>query len=271
MNFTVLGSYAHLAHLRHESKGLFHYFCILICPLVGAIVIIVQTLALGIQLMFYRDDRQAFERSVAILVGRLPRDGADRPSAQEPSCIQWPPKPLGKKIRRLVVPITFFARCATSVFLLVRGWEHGSVALYDHRILQLAVLGLDVAVMYVVHIVLEPQHPFSLSDPYDDDLSEKFEWLWWLRPTSDFKTTTTLVRARTPGEEMIVHLQNHFLIFDMVHLAIAKCAAHAVSSEIWPYMPCFSQISSDIMQNFPFCLTSILYRPFAAAFQNSSI
>ena len=52
-------------------------------------------------------------------------------------------------------------------------------ALYDHRILQLAILGLSVSVMSILHITLRPQYP---SGQFWHDCSTKAKWLALLRP-----------------------------------------------------------------------------------------
>lgn len=51
--------------------------------------------------------------------------------------------------------------------------------LYDHRILQLAISGLSVSVMSILHIILRPQYP---SGQFWHDCSTKAKWLALLRP-----------------------------------------------------------------------------------------
>ena len=242
VHFTVIASYAHLAHLRNEPRGLLSYLCVLVCPLAGATVIAVQLLSLAVQCIICRDHHQAIVQSIAIVIGRLPRNIAEASSRE---AIQWPPRLsrilTGRFGRQLVPVLVVLAQCVTSIALFVRRAQHGSVMLYDQRILQLAVLGLSVAVMSVVHIVLEPQYSFHFIHPDRDESPEKLEWLWWVRPTvvsSASEQGTPSVRSSPSDDsEEITCSKCHYPIFDLLHIFVIMCAAFALSSELYPLAP----------------------------------
>ena len=58
-----------------------------------------------------------------------------------------------------MLQLALLAQCITSIWLFAWRAQHGSDALYDHRILQLAILGLATSTMSILHIVLRPRYP----------------------------------------------------------------------------------------------------------------
>ena len=83
-----------------------------------------------------------------------------------------------KLVRRMIVQLALLTQCIMSIWLFARRVQHGSDALYDHRILQLAILGTSTAIMTMVHMLFEPHYPLSTWK----DLPTKAKWLTFLRP-----------------------------------------------------------------------------------------
>lgn len=88
-----------------------------------------------------------------------------------------PFKVTKKVVRALLVPLALLSQSTASIWLYVRRVNRGSDELYDHRVLQLALLGLSVSVKTIIHVLFEPRYPLQRRsrDP-------KVRWVLFLRP-----------------------------------------------------------------------------------------
>lgn len=165
--------------------------------------------------------------SIGILIRRRVRDeGTDRYKAG----VTWPPELFTEIVRCVVVQLALLVQCVTSIWLFARRVQRGSDALYDHRILQLAILGLSVSVMSILHIILRPQYP---SGQFWHDCSTKAKWLALLRPMlrpepGDIsETEEILFTSKTRGRLNIRHL-----IINWVYACIALSIAQVLGLEL---------------------------------------
>ena len=176
VHFTVLGAYAHLMHLRREPRYIFSFLLMIACPIAGVALVVVPFIALVIQTIICRGDRAILNQSFGILVGQVLRD---EDTDEHGATIHWPPELSLKLVRSVVLQLALLAQCITSIWLFARRVKHGSDALYDHRIFQLAVLGCSASIMSILHLILRPQ--YSSSQTWHD-YSAKIRWLAFLRP-----------------------------------------------------------------------------------------
>ncbi len=176
VHFTVIGSYAHLMHLRRDPRIIYSYLLMIACPIAGVALLVLPMIILPIQLFICRGNRKLLKQSAGIFIGRVM---APEHNAVHAATVNGPPELSSKFIRRIVVQLALLAQCIISIWLFARRAHHGSVALYDYRILQLAILGLSTSTMSVIHIILRPQYP---SVQVLDDYPVKISWLAALRP-----------------------------------------------------------------------------------------
>ena len=174
VHITVLVAYAHLRHLRRESRSPLHYLFVIACPLAFGVILISPMFAILIQAYVYRHQPRKLKESIAFLLGRLPK-GDTTTDTEE--IISWPPKLSSKLIRRVVAVTLLLAQSITSLWLFSRRVNHGGVALYDQRIFQLAVLGTCTSAMSIVQLILNPRILDRLSDPPCPT-----RWLYVFRP-----------------------------------------------------------------------------------------
>ncbi|KAG8527126.1 uncharacterized protein KY384_008555 [Bacidia gigantensis] len=90
---------------------------------------------------------------------------------REPLKITW------ESSRRLLWPLALLSQCITSVWLFHRRVTRGGDALYDHRILQLALLGLCVSMMTIFQLIFRPRFPLQA-----DRADPRTGWVYLLRP-----------------------------------------------------------------------------------------
>ena len=176
VHFTVIGAYAHLMHLRREPRFVLSYLLMIACPIAGVALLVSPAIILCIQLLICRGNRELLKQSAGMLIGRVMDT---EHNAAHAATVNGLPKISSKFIRRIVVQLALLAQCIISIWLFARRIYHGSVALYDYRILQLAILGLSTSTMSIIHIFLRPQYPSKqLLGDYPDEIS----WLAALRP-----------------------------------------------------------------------------------------
>ena len=176
VHFTVIGSYAHLMHLRREPRYFGSYLLMIACPIAGVALLVSPVIILSIQLLVCRGDRNLLKQSAGILIGRVMDPERN---AIHAATVHGPPEFSSKLIRGIVVQLALLAQCIISIWLFARRAHHGSVALYDYRILQLSILGLSTSTMSIVHIFLRPQYP---SKQVLNDYPVEVGWLAALRP-----------------------------------------------------------------------------------------
>ena len=176
VHFTVIGTHAHLMHLRREPRYIFSVLLMLACPIAGVALLILPLIALLIQTIVRHGDRAILNQSIGILIGGMVRD--EDTDAHEAG-VNWPPEFSSKLIRRVMLQLAILAQCITSIWLFARRVHHGSDALYDHRILQLAILGLSTSTMSLIHMILRPRYP---SLRFQHHCPAELRYLVYLRP-----------------------------------------------------------------------------------------
>ena len=85
-----------------------------------------------------------------------------------------------------------FTQGILSIWLYIRRVHRGQAALYDHRILQLAILGLCASLMSMVHLLTNPQ---CLSEFPRLDLTWRRRWVTLLRPTHRNRLHNLVIRG----------------------------------------------------------------------------
>ena len=178
VHFTVLTAYAHLMHLRREPRAWLTYPLMLISPLGGVMSLAVLPLAaLAIQAIRFRFDGAILAQSVGVLFGRIEPHHDSQPAPALPQATsKWPPKLSYKVLRRVALLLALLAQCLASVWLFARRVARGSDAQYDYRVLQLAALGICVALASIIQLVFRPVHPRLQRYP------RQLAWLLWVRP-----------------------------------------------------------------------------------------
>lgn len=168
VHIIVVGAYAHLLHLRRERRSIFHYIFAIACPLsVGLFYIVPPLLAIPLLTFRYWDDPERTRKIVGILIGSLPRDDHEPSNLIDEknenngssSATSWRQKFPAKRVRAVAVQLIIMAQCIASIWLFVRRARRGSSALYDERILQLAVLGLCSSTISTLTLLLRPIFP----------------------------------------------------------------------------------------------------------------
>ncbi len=222
--------FAHLAHLRHEPGDVVHYVFLLLLPITGSAMVVVPIVGLLVQVLLRAGDRAKLKMSIGILLGRL-RDESESDDNEDPKYFDWPPKITNKLIRDLLVQAAVLAQCITSIWLFSRRYRHGSDALYDHRILQLAILGMCSSAMSIVHMLLRPLFPFRESM---ETLPSKTAWLRCLSPIFFFSEDQkgTQDRTRDPREQKNKAYQFPLLIFDYCSACVAFRIAQAAGLQV---------------------------------------
>ena len=153
VHITVSAAYAHLLHLRREKRIIFQYLLLLICPLAAMSIIVWPLIILAFLSPLLWGHKAYFMRCVGILIGYLPKEND---SNEDQDIVTWPLRWSWKLLRQITVQGLLLWQCGTSVWLLTRRPNCGSAALYDYRILQLAVWG-NRCIQTVLHVVLRPR------------------------------------------------------------------------------------------------------------------
>ncbi len=117
VHFTVIGSYAHLMHLRRERRYIFSLLLILACPIAGMALLVSPLTALLVQMIICRGDRTILNQSIGILIGRAVKD---EDTDKQETGLHWPPEISFKLIRRIVVQLALLAQCIASIWLFSR-------------------------------------------------------------------------------------------------------------------------------------------------------
>lgn len=178
--FTVIGAFAHLRHLRREpSRWPLVYIVIIANPIAGMGLILLPLILLPFQAILCRGDRTALRDSACVLLGsRSEAPSLEDSNTQEGPSLTWPKLSKGLATK-MILQLALMTQCITSIWLFSRRVKHGSDALYDHRILQLALLGLSVSVMSIIHLICQPRYP---SEAYLHHSSLRTSWLSGFRP-----------------------------------------------------------------------------------------
>lgn len=83
-------------------------------------------------------------------------------------------------------------QCITSIWLFSRRARHGSAALYDYRVLQLAIPGVCSSLMAIVHLILQPRCLLRYWMPHSGTIDPK--GLEYCRPVTNSRNPTDLSR-----------------------------------------------------------------------------
>ena len=170
VHIIVVGAYAHLLHLRRERRSILHYIFAIACPLsVGLFYIVPPLLAIPLLTFRYQSDPERMRKITGLLIGSLPRDDhepsnliddkEDEEDNRSSSATSWRKGLTAQRIRAVAVQLIIMAQCIASIWLFVRRARRGSSALYDERILQLAVLGLCSSTISTLTLLLRPIFP----------------------------------------------------------------------------------------------------------------
>ena len=179
LHFTVMCAFAHLRRLRRESSWPLVYIVIIANPITGMALILLPLILLPFQAILCRGNRTALRDSACILLGSRSEDGNSKDSkTHEGPSLTWPKlsKDLAAKI---IVQVALMTQCISSSWLFSRRVKHDSDALYDHSVLQLALLGLSASGMSIIHLICQPHYP---SGAYLHNSSMRTSWLSYLRP-----------------------------------------------------------------------------------------
>ena len=217
VNFVAIGNYGHLNHLRREPRNIASYVLMFISPIAGAALIVVPVVALMLQAIIRRRDWWHLGLSLGVLIGQLPRNNEVPGVAPRTVFPKWPPKLSLKLTGRILAMLALMAQSVGSIVLVVRRVQHRSDALYDWRILQLAILGLSVSILSIVHLILEPRHPNPLGEA--SVLPPTVDWLLCLRPVNHD------------------HLKVFRTLVDWINANLALLAGCVMSTEYFPAFP----------------------------------
>lgn len=179
VHFTIIGAFAHLRHLRRESSWPLVYIGIIANPIAGMGLILLLLILLLFQAILCHGDRTALRDSTCILLGSGSQDADSEYSIPpEGPSLTWPK--LSKDLAtKMILQLALMTQCITSIWLFSRRVKHYSDALYDDKVLQLALLGLSVSVMSIIHLICQPQYP---SMAYLHQSCMRISWLSCLRP-----------------------------------------------------------------------------------------
>lgn len=193
VHFAAIGAYGHLMHLRRERRGPFTYLLMILCPVAGAGLVLVPFIALMTQAILHRKDKATLRDSSALLLGPLPEVTEKGESGRLPQNeiqnergenktdrLFRPPEIKARLVWTLIMQLVPFTQSILSIWLYSRRVHRGQAALYDHRILQLAILGLCASLMSIFHLLTNPQ---CLSDLTRLDLTWRRRWVTLLRST----------------------------------------------------------------------------------------
>ena len=97
-----------------------------------------------------------------------------------------------KLVWTLLMQLVPFSQSILSIWLYNRRVHRGQATLYDHRILQLAILGLCASLMSIGHLLTNPQCPSELPRL---DLTWRRRWITLLRPTHRNKLHSLMFRG----------------------------------------------------------------------------
>ena len=270
--FTTIGAYAHLLHIRREPRGIRSYLLMIAAPITGTAFIILPMLGLAIQALWFRGDYETLKLSAGILIGQLPRDGyrpigasngALRSETQQDSSLRETPNAEGQLdnfldeaprteaqddshyeessrlsltiLGRILFHLEVLSQRITSLYLFARRAQRGSDALYDHRILQLALLGLSVSAMSVIQLILKPRYPYP---DRGQEHATRLRWLSFLRPllakelrepdeslwssNSDPNQKEIVLRPHHGADEVKNVAEGPLLVLDWVYMIIAS-------------------------------------------------
>ena len=179
VNFVAIGAFAHLMHLRRERRQLATYLFMFGLPFTGSALLIGPLIVILVQIVVCRANSKMVGQSLAILIGRLPAVTGDEHDEGSEGYFSWPPKISRQTVRGLAVQAAVLSQSVMSIWLFARRVRHGSDALYDHRILQLAILGSSASLMSIIHLLFRPRYP---SDDSMGTFSKRVRWLCILRP-----------------------------------------------------------------------------------------
>ena len=213
-------------------------------PIAGVVLLVWPLIALLVQIIICRSDRTFLNQSIGILIGRVVKD--EDTDIQE-AALHWTPEISLKLIRRVIFQLALLAQCIASIWLFSRRVQHGSDALYDHRIFQLAILGLSTSTMSILHIILRPQY---LPRRFWHNYPTKVTWLVSMRPIFTSKhggspetqgIPLTSNPSRLPETQRISEVPQ--LLIDWVCACIVLSVAQALgldrqlsNSQIWDRM-----------------------------------
>ena len=193
IHISVFASYSHLLHLRREKRNLLHFLFLVGYPVFGVGLVIWPLLGLALQVILSPRDKEKLLGTIGVLIGRLSSADDDEEQQSQLRPVAWPPKFTWNWLRALAAQCVTLSQCITSIWLFARRAHHDSAALYDFRVLQLALLGLGSSSMAITHLVLQPQclHRYILRSgtriaPVTDLVGphgpDTFEWTAWYRP-----------------------------------------------------------------------------------------
>ena len=170
VNFTVLFSYAHLCHLYRERWMFLHTILAFLSPIGATVLLFLPTFAFVINLamsvtlsdikiaalILFRDTRLA---SISVYVESILMDSHKDDTRR--SLSKW--SYLRRKVRMSVIPCALISQSAMSIWLFSRRAHRKADAFYDHRVLQLAILGMYTNVKILTHVILEGRLKSHLS------------------------------------------------------------------------------------------------------------
>ena len=178
LHFIIIGAFVHLRRLRGEAKPrLWIYILAVICPLTATLLLILPMLVFMFQaLNAWRSEpnisgvKERLRETAAVLFGRiesthssdtLPATSLQDQGKNEKFGAETRSGMNRNQRRRFGVLFSFalFAQCATSIWLFDRRVALDVDTLFDHRIFELAILGVAVAVSIFIHEFFRPR-PF---------------------------------------------------------------------------------------------------------------
>ena len=163
VNFTVLAAYIHLLRLRRDKFPLFYVFLAILTPIGSTALLLLPCCVLLFQLVFgYR--LRYIKRSANLLFGTLQHSNeTSTPNTDERVASYSASSSIDnnawKTARRLLLPLALLSQSIASIWLFHRRVQRNAAVLYDHRILQLAVLGLSTAFLWIVQETFRPVCP----------------------------------------------------------------------------------------------------------------
>lgn len=174
IHFTAIASFAHLLSLRGERKIPSKIVIFFLCPyfIWAQYGLALCVLAMGHIVVRFQGNieslKKSLQRGPTLLFGHI--DHAPIPSRTEAANSQPQPthdtqrdiakeRSLWKLIGRILVAMFFLAQCVGSIILYTRRKRHDALAmtLIDQRAMDLAVGGLLVAILTLIHLIWKPE------------------------------------------------------------------------------------------------------------------
>ena len=226
VNFMVLAAYGHLIQRRKDKFINIRVLLALISPAGGAIMLLITLLALLIQIPLCRNIHE-IKKSANLLLGPAPSPWpvvSNRPPNQDVAL----PSVVWERLKRILIPTAVSTQSITSIWLFKRRVHRDADHLYDHRILQLALLGTVTGLSTMLHEALQPQYPdinFA-AEPW------RIRWLSFLRMIDEDGMDADALDSRSWMRKYLVLISFGMAVGAVYHISLKTTALTEVEMDI---------------------------------------